>query len=96
MKQFCYYHIKTVENPKGNDCSAHMHEARCGECPYTEKDIQYGEGEAFGNRPRLYISSTPSPFIGACQDFKPIEGAAEGLIARLKAAKPSPPVTNPD
>lgn len=34
-KPFCEYHIKTVENPNGTDCSAHLVDGRIFECPYT-------------------------------------------------------------
>jgi len=33
---FCVWHVVTVENTAGTDCSAHLNEARCFECPYTD------------------------------------------------------------
>jgi len=35
IKPFCRWHIATVENPAGTDCSAHMCEGRVFECPYV-------------------------------------------------------------
>lgn len=41
---WCKWHIETVENPRGTDCSAHMHEARCFGCPFpTYEDAKAGE-----------------------------------------------------
>jgi len=37
---FCYWHIKTKENPEGTDCSAHLHEARVFECPYNKEEAK--------------------------------------------------------
>lgn len=65
MKPFCYWHIATKENPEGTDCAAHLHEARCFKCHYNLDNIQYNQ-----DTERLYISSTSSDLIGACQDFK--------------------------
>ena len=81
MEPFCKYHIETIENPEGTDCSAHLHEARCFKCPYTAGDIQYGS--VFSIKPVLYISKTSgNPLVRACQDFEPLEVIAEELIKR--------------
>lgn len=37
-KPFCIWHIATKENPAGTDCSAHIHEARVGECVYASPE----------------------------------------------------------
>lgn len=67
--RFCYWHIKTKDNPDGTDCSAHLAEGRCYKCRYTIKNLQHN------SKGELYISSREnSELKGACQDFKPSRG----------------------
>jgi len=87
LKHFCKYHTKTEENPDGTDCSAHLTEARCFECPYTLENIHYAR--RFGTEPELFISTTPDPFKRVCVDFVPPEGLAKVLIKRLASAAPA-------
>lgn len=79
MERFCEY-----QSADGVVCLAHLHEARCLECPYTPADIRYGP--KFTEKPVLYISKTRHPFTGTCQDFEPIEGTKEGLVKKLQEA----------
>lgn len=79
---FCKYHIKTVENPKGTDCAAHLDSGQCFECPYEKNEIRYGP--VFGEKSRLYISHTGDPLVSACQDFEPLPKLVEDLIKKLK------------
>ena len=65
-KPFCYWHIKTQENPDGTDCSAHLHESRCFPCSY---DINNIKTHTLFGKFEFYISHTASDLIGACQDF---------------------------
>lgn len=79
-KQFCYWHIKTRENPEGTDCSAHLHEGRCFECPYIFDDIQYDTASG-----RIYLSMIQNGSVGnLCEDFKLAENINKiNLISRL-------------
>ena len=71
MKQFCYWHIATKENPEGTDCTAHLAEARVFTCIYTIKDIRL---EPSYDGKRVYLS------ISRCPDFK----LSEDLEKRFK------------
>ncbi|MBI5148777.1 hypothetical protein HZA33_03795 [Candidatus Pacearchaeota archaeon] len=78
-KQFCYWHVKTKENPEGTDCTAHLADARVFECPYNANEIKLSEDG------RLYISHTKDRYNGACADFEPKNpDVAEGLIRQLR------------
>lgn len=81
MKPFCDWHIKSKENPDGTTCSAHLAEGRCFDCVYTLENIQV---EGNYNQLRIYISSTKSDSVGACQDFKPLPEIVEGLVKLLQ------------
>ncbi len=79
---FCKYHIKTVENPKGTDCAAHLDIGQCFECPYKTSEIR--QETVFGEKPRLYISHTGDPLVSACQDFEPLPDLVNILIKKLR------------
>ncbi len=75
IKQFCYWHIATQENPEGTDCSAHLHEGRIFPCIYSIKDIKLKENG------KMYL------YIPGCPDFKlseELEKRFEGLDEKSK------------
>lgn len=60
-------------------CLAHLESGRCFVCPYDLSKLQFGE--VFTNKERLFISQKKgNSLVGACQDFKPIEGREKELI----------------
>jgi hypothetical protein len=79
---FCEHHGKTLENLKGTDCMAHLAEARCYECPYTIKNIKYGETFP-GWKKQFYITigeNPETPWTGQCVDFKIREGIEDRIV----------------
>jgi len=90
MEPFCVNHVN------GLSCAArvydflpviislgHYSHKQCIKCPYTVENIQHEI--VFGDKSRLYISQTEGdPFVGGCQDFKPLDEVAERLIKKSK------------
>jgi hypothetical protein len=78
MEPFCYWQFEK----NGNDrkfCSAHLPESS-SECSFKPEEIRYGNVSVGDSK--LYISHTGRPDIGACQDFKLVEGTDEKSLIR--------------
>jgi hypothetical protein len=69
---FCQYHLKTKENPHGTDCSAHLAEGQCFECPYELKN-------AFLENNQVYISYSGKRDGTVCTDVRLAPGLEEKL-----------------
>jgi len=68
MEPFCYWHIKTEENPNGTACSVHLYPfGKSFPCPYRPSDIKCGQ--KFGSELELYISRKDDGSEVVCPDF---------------------------
>jgi len=62
--QFCKYHIKTIENPEGTDCTANLAEGVVHPCGYKSP-------EQAQNGREYYVGASIVPRVVLCPNYSP-------------------------